>query len=328
MCDPKEENHPLSPGPHTFTSPTKNLTFEYIILHPPTHQPNRPPPPPPPPSSKDLIVIQCPAWGIGSRYLQTGLAPLLELDPEKGQKTPYTLLFFHPRGTDNSSRPRSSTEMSSMPHLASDLDDLREHLHLLRFPVLMGHSNGGAIVLGYAEMHPTRVSKLILLNHQLIGLRDRADDLQDKDLTQHPSPSTKKKTPNPKPTTDKSFTASVQSRWSLYFYNPAVYVPSLLAAIGTRIMPIWCYRSVYGCDENQELQHPQQMITGLERVRAKTLVISGRDDLICGLKIAERSKEGIPDSKMIVYDRCGHFPWIEREKRFFKDIREFLALRS
>ena len=62
--------------------------------------------------------------------------------------------------------------MSSMPDLASDLGDLREHLHLEQYPVLLGHSNGGAIALGYAEMYPRRVAKLILLNHQLIRVQD------------------------------------------------------------------------------------------------------------------------------------------------------------
>ena len=47
-----------------------------------------------------------------------------------------------------------------------DLEHLREHLKMPYFSLLY-HSNGGAIALAHAERFPTRVTKLILVVHEL-----------------------------------------------------------------------------------------------------------------------------------------------------------------
>ncbi|PKY01757.1 alpha/beta-hydrolase [Aspergillus campestris IBT 28561] len=295
----------ITPGRHLFTSARTHLTFEYIVQSQS-------------PSTERLIVVQCPAWGLGSRYLQHGLSPL-SIHHNK------TLLFFHPRGTDNSSRPASASQMTSMPDLSTDLDDLRLHLHLDTLPTLLGHSNGGAIALGYAETHPHRINKLILLNHQLIGTSERRLITERATLAHDPryhaaiaySPP-----PSPHHPTDASFTRDITALWPLYFYNPQRHLGTLLSAIGDRVFPLWCYTAVYGCDA--ALQRPRQMIDGLGAVRAVTLIIAGRDDLACGLSIARQTGDGIPGARVLVYEECGHFPWIEQGERFMGDVLGFL----
>ena len=308
-------NHPLlTQGSHLFTSPTKNLTFEYLVLHPTNNHNNNNVSLP-----LNLITIQCPAWGIGSRYLQTGLYPLTT----QPQTHNNILLFFHPRGTDRSSRPAHASQMCSMPHLASDLDDLRQHLGLRAFPVLLGHSNGGAIALGYAEMYPERVQKLVLLNHQLVGMKDRGDIEVFRGDERYAGAFWRMMECRREEETDGEFTRSVREMWPLYFWDPGRFVSVLVRDIGEgRVMPVWCYRGLYGCD--QGLSRSGQMIDGLEKVCARTLMIFGRDDLICGLKIAERSREGIKGARLIAYDHCGHFPWIEQRERTLDDIAAFL----
>lgn len=314
----------LSPGSHTFISSNKNLSFEYIVIHPSQcqiqSQNRNQNPEQKQEQDYTLITIQCPAWGIGSAYLQSGLSPLTTYTNNSNSNN-NILLFFHPRGTDRSSRPTDASEMCTMPHLASDLDDLRVHLGLNTFPVLLGHSNGGAIALSYAEMYPDRVQKLILLNHQLVGMRDRADSkvfCEDERYAY-----AYRALMESSRETDEEFTRSVREMWPLYFWDPWRYVPVLIMAIGKdRVMPVWCYQSVYGCD--QALANPMQMIEGLGRVQAETLIIFGRDDLICGLKIADRSLQEIEKARLVVYDHCGHFPWIEQRQRTLDDIADLL----
>ena len=297
----------ITPGRHLFTSARTHLTFEYIV-----HAPSAP-------SIERLIIVQCPAWGLGSRYLQHGLSPLAN------DHNDHTLLFFHPRGTDNSSRPPSPTQMTSMPDLSTDLDDLRQHLRLDALPTLLGHSNGGAIALGYAETHPNRVRRLILLNHQLIGTSDRRLVTERATLAHDPryhaaiaySPP-----PSPHPQTDSSFTRDITALWPLYFSNPQRDLPTLLSALGDRVFPLWCYTAVYGCDA--ALQRPRQMIDGLGAVRADSLIIAGRDDLACGPSIAQQTAAGISGARVLVYSECGHFPWIEQGERFMGDVLGFL----
>lgn len=301
------DSMPFASGRHTFHSSSKDLTFEYIVH---SHAQDAPITP----QNTNILVIQCPGWGLGSTYLQAGLNPLLT-----GKNR--LLLFFHPRGTDGSSFPSSDADngdMSSMPALASDLEDLRLYLGLDSFPVLLGHSNGGAIALGYAEMYPARVEKLILLNHTLIGFlgdrisravgQERYKEAHEVMHTAHPK-------------TDEELTQMVARIWPVNFYATE-YVDVLKEAIGDRVLPIRCFRSLNRCDD--ELGRTKQMVKELSNVRAKTLIVFGEDDLVCGPSIAERTKEGIPHATVLIYERCGHFPWIEEKDRTLEDISAFL----
>ncbi|KAJ5616586.1 hypothetical protein N7537_001700 [Penicillium hordei] len=303
----------LNTGIHTFSVPAKELIFDYVVHRPCTE--NEDP--------HNLIVVQPPGWGLGSQYLEKGLQELWS--PRDHTRTAntngYTVIFFHSRGTDGSSRPLAS-QMSTMPDLASDLEDLRQHLHLERYPVLLGHSNGGAIALGYAEMYPSRVSKLVLLDHQLVGFQDkrllqleatridpRYQDAWDSVMNRQIG-------------SDEEFTESVRDMWPLYFFDPQQYVPELLRDIGDRKLSVWCYQAQGRCDK--ELMDPMQMVERLGDVQAETLIIFGREDMICGIGIAERTAENIRNARVITYGECGHFPWIEKRGRTILDIRKFI----
>src|SRR2546423_14860851 len=134
----------LAPGVHTFTT-SNGGTLSYHIT---TSSVNA-----------QLAVIQAVGWGIGRALYVNGVAPLLRH---------HTVLTFSPRGSDESSRPNDVSKMGSMD-MAEDLESLRRYLDISAFPVLLGHSNGGTIALAYAELYPTRVEKLVLIDHQLLG---------------------------------------------------------------------------------------------------------------------------------------------------------------
>lgn len=329
----------LSPGSHTFYSATKNLTFEYIIHTTPSHPDNH---------HNELLIIHPPAWGLGSEYLQTGLLPLLK----SSTKTTYTLLFFHPRGTNNSSRPSSQSQMSTF-ELATDLEDLRLHLDLERLPTLLGHSNGGAIALAYAEIYPSRVARLILLDSQVLGMKTvqklthkesnanrNSEETNDKDPQSDSGPDSDEKifetlrkdpryarilnsTNGLDKSSDEAFTASVNAKWALYFSDPGKYVPELRAAIGDRVMPLWCYLGVYGSDRGYE--ESGEMVRRLGDVKAKTLMLNGREDWICRAGDAERTRVRIPGARLVVCEECGHFPWIEARERTMREIVGFIG---
>ncbi|CAI7648613.1 unnamed protein product [Penicillium discolor] len=293
----------LSSGIHTFSVPGKELIFEYDVHHPSTE--NEDP--------HNLIVVQPPGWGLGSQYLENGLQALWgPQDHTSATNTNgYTVIFFHSRGTGGSSRPLAS-QMSSMPDLASDLEDLRQHLHLEQYPVLLGHSNGGAIALG----------KLVLLDHQLVGFQDKRL-LQLEATRIDPRYQDAWESVMDRQTgSDEEFTKSVRGMWPLYFFDPKHYVPELLRDIGDHKLSVWCYQAQGRCD--RELLEPMQMVERLGDVQAETLIIFGREDMICGIGIVERTAKDIRNARVITYGECGHFPWIERRKQTLSDIRKFI----
>jgi hypothetical protein len=82
------------------------------------------------------VVILPPAWGIGSFYLQDGLANLEEK---------FTLIYLEFRSNAKSTR-RNSEVMTSW-HLADDVEAPRQKLQLDTIPRLMGHSKSKTTAL-------------------------------------------------------------------------------------------------------------------------------------------------------------------------------------
>lgn len=62
----------------------------------------------------------------------------------------------------------------------------------------------------------------------------------------------------------------------------------------------------------------------LGKIKTPTLIIWGREDGLVLLSEGERLKQAIANSKLIVFDRCGHFPQVERAGEFNAAVLEFL----
>jgi len=64
----------------------------------------------------------------------------------------------------------------------------------------------------------------------------------------------------------------------------------------------------------------------LQDIIAPTLILFGEQDNTVPVAEGYRAVTHIPDSRMVVYDRCGHFPTVERRDRFFADVCAFLDI--
>lgn len=297
----------LSSGEHTFTAETngKPMTFTYFV-----HRSGEPTQP-----MKPLLIMQPPGWGIGATYMRVSLTTLEEH---------FTLVYLVTRGTKGSDRPTNETMMGCW-NMADDLESLRIHLGLEQLPAVLGHSNGGGIALAYAEKYPLRLERLILVDHQLIGnkrgeldpnlFEERKDDprykeayesLQDED-----------------PSSDNALLQRLKNMGPLYFFDPERYVHRFHEALGDEPISTWCYEHQDKCDAR--LRDPPILIDRMSDVKAKTLVIFGKDDMFCQIMHARRTKEGIPHAKVVIYDSCGHFPWIEQPEQTIRDILEFMS---
>jgi proline iminopeptidase len=62
----------------------------------------------------------------------------------------------------------------------------------------------------------------------------------------------------------------------------------------------------------------------LERIEADTLITVGRHDWICPVAVSERLRAGIWRSKLAVFEKSGHWPWIEEPDQFFAEVTRFL----
>jgi proline iminopeptidase len=260
-----------------------------------------------------LLVVQAPGWGIGSAYLENGLAPL---------RKHFTLLVFDPRGSGGSS-PVSSTDRLTNSDLVEDLEHLRNYWGLETID-LVGHSNGSAIAILYAERYPTRVRKLVLIGSQLLGYTgsdnperaaERARRKSDPQFTYYLA-----HIDDPEPKTDEAFTQYFKERAGFYFYNPSKDVPTFLKTM-TGSMSASVHQAFL--EAPPASQAPP--LADLSQISAETLIIEGRQDPVCPLDESEKIQAGIGRSKIVVIDMSGHFPWIEQPDMFFSAASKFLG---
>ena len=59
-----------------------------------------------------------------------------------------------------------------------------------------------------------------------------------------------------------------------------------------------------------------------------TLLLWGREDLVTPVKYGERLARELPNSRLVVYPRCGHFPMIEARDASNRDLIAFLTAKD
>jgi proline iminopeptidase len=62
----------------------------------------------------------------------------------------------------------------------------------------------------------------------------------------------------------------------------------------------------------------------LGTVRVPTLVMAGRHDFICSPAQAQIVHAGIRESRLAIFEKSGHFPWIEEPDLFVSTVVSFL----
>jgi proline iminopeptidase len=260
-----------------------------------------------------LVLVTSPGWGIGSVYLQGGLAPL--------EKT-FTVVYLDTRGSGGSSRPADAKQMS-VAVMADDIDLFRSYLGLDSIN-LVGHSNGGSIALDYAERYPERAKKIILIDTEVLDDRERNaihrylelwhDDPRFKSAVEVALSDTDEET-------DEQFEANLEKILPLYFSDPSRYLPVFEQQYVGSHLSVFAEKAQDAADK----LNPRKQSLEYEKVQAKTLIISGTVDWVCPVEVSERMHTRIAGSKLSLYANVGHFPYIEEPTRFFSEVSQFLT---
>jgi pimeloyl-ACP methyl ester carboxylesterase len=269
-------------------------------------------------NSGPLLIAHSVGWGMPGSYLWNGMGPHLEQS--------HTVVYFEPRGNGQSSRPSDETAMSSRI-MAEDIEHLRLHLGIDSIPALLGHSNGACIVLRYAEQHPERVVKLILIDAEIhdaplnVHLQQWAAKRKD-DPVYGPALRALKTAFKSPPQTDEEFVSMMEVILPWYFSN-VQHVEALKKQIDAEVTPpgVWSFRQGH-LDREPENRLPHVADGGL--VTAKTLVIWGSEDAMCSTVAAKAVADAIPESKLVLVDGVGHMPWIEKPVDFWVEVNAFL----
>jgi len=65
----------------------------------------------------------------------------------------------------------------------------------------------------------------------------------------------------------------------------------------------------------------------IAKFRMPVLVITGRYDMNVAPVIAWKIHKAIPGSRLVIFERSSHLPFLEEPERFKREVEDFLAAR-
>ena len=177
---------------------------------------------------------------------------------------------------------------------------------------LAGQSQGGGLAILLADKLP--IDKLILIDNmgvhversqiQLDSLGKKIEDLPFLNLTDR-----------------AQFKALMQDAFYKPPYIPNFMLDHFVAKQNDRLALV---KKKFRAIATDDMFHADDLTEEVKNIKQKTLIVWGREDKGIHVASAYKQKELIVNSKLIVYDNCGHSVHSENPKELAKDISTFL----
>ena len=263
------------------------------------------------PAVKDAFVT---IYGAKIHYVESGSGPVVVLLHGLGGNTTnwafnipalaqrYRVIVPDQIGFGKSDKPLINYRIGTFVDF---LDALLKELKVDRAS-LVGNSMGGWVAAAYSLAHPEKVERLVLVDAAGLAL---APDV-DMALLMKLNPSTRE---------------GMKELVSRVFYNKLIFMSDAFidASLAARINSGDGYtiRSV----SETIIRGDEFLDKQLSAIKVPTLIIWGRQDGLLPLADGQRFQKGIPNSQLLVFDKCGHVPQVEKVAEFNAAVLKFLA---
>jgi pimeloyl-ACP methyl ester carboxylesterase len=189
--------------------------------------------------------------------------------------------------------------------LVDFLDGFYKELKLERAS-LVGNSLGGWTAAAYALAHPEKVERLVLVDAAGFAITGDLDPR----ILNGLNPSTRD---------------AVKQVMSLVFYNKQIYasdaaVDLLFARKMTAGDGYTVQRFIDSITRGEDV-----LDNRLGAVKQPTLIVWGREDGLTPIAMGERFKKEIAGSQLVVLEKCGHVPQLEKAAEFNAALMKFLG---
>jgi 4,5:9,10-diseco-3-hydroxy-5,9,17-trioxoandrosta-1(10),2-diene-4-oate hydrolase len=180
---------------------------------------------------------------------------------------------------------------------------------------LVGNSAGGLLSANFALAYPDRVNRLALVDAAGLG-RELAPFLR---LASVPLLGELLETPNVRNT--RALMKSI-------FYTPRPLTDGLAQELmRVRNLPgakRAVLRAIRRGVNLLGLRRELVVLHNLGRIRVPLLIVWGREDRVIPVAHALRAAREVPNCKVYIFPRCGHWPQMERAKEFNRLLLQFL----
>lgn len=171
--------------------------------------------------------------------------------------------------------------------------------------VLVGNSLGGWTAAAFALAHPEKVDRLVLVDAAGFKIEANVDPRMFNFL----NPSTRE---------------DVRRILSMIYYNKAFTSDAAVDLLFARRIASGDGYTIQRFIDS--VVNGYDMLDGkLSALKHRTLIVWGREDLLTPIAMGERFKREIPNSELLVFEKCGHVPQLEKASEFNAAVLKFLG---
>jgi proline iminopeptidase len=226
------------------------------------------------------------------------------------------VVMYDQRGTGRSTPVKPETSLTLADQLA-DIEAVRKSLGVEDID-LLGHSYGGALVMAYTARYPQRVKKLLIVDSAAPKWKDTIF------LFSQVFPDVNERVDSFEFAAQFGDRASIEGGLreylSMIFWDPdhrdAVLRQVSLKGFSRHV------NEALDADMGRYDLNPE-----IAKFRMPVLVITGRYDMNVAPVIAWKIHKAIPGSRLVIFERSSHLPFLEEPERFKREVEDFLAAR-
>ena len=243
----------------------------------------------------------------------------------------FTMIYYNPRGTANSEAPKSIKYYQSQ-YLVEELEEFRKKLNLEKI-WLLGHSDQTAIDLQYALKYPKKVEGMILMGTSYVGTIEESIE--------------RRKINELSRIRESDWFFQVISDWDYMIQNNSILDESGRDLSDAKLK-WWCYNeetfqkvkpivaeinkagrrkpinNLFYVENEDERKKYLNIQKDFFRINTKTLIINGKYDTNNSPEVVLKLHQNLRNSKLVIIDSAGHFPWVEQPFQTFKEINNWL----
>lgn len=214
----------------------------------------------------------------------------------------HSLIAYDLRGHGESAKPADPEYYRDSERWAGELATVID-VACTRRPIVVVWSYAGRVVMDYAKHHGTdKIAGIVLVSATTSGrpdcfgpglakLAEMHDDRLDRNV------------------------ASVVNLWASCTKGTLDGELAQMMVASNMLTPPHVRRSMSGREADYEAI--------CKSIGCPVLVIHGTEDPINTMAMAEYSRDTIPDAELIIYEKTGHAPFLERPHRFSSDLVTF-----